>query len=919
MTVPTEVRRALDAVDRAIQAGRLGEAREGLLALGNEDALASAHALRASRIAASEGEAAQRAEWAARGADAWSEASPDPLLAHVHALLGARNEAAAMSALARLAERHPDHPAVLFGRAKLAQSDRGRIEALELIEAALATAPRMWPLHQARLELLLTERLADADAALTRIAELWPKNANRHAMAAAEVHFARGKLAEAIDAAGTVHPPTVASLRLQASALARSGRLADALRVLDELTIQAPAQGHAARVRLLIEAGRLENALAALRRQIAAAPDPSGLRAQEARLLGRLGRFREAEELLREELAKRPNDALRIALADRLEADGRPHEALDLLTDLATTKEVCAKRWPLLAQLGRNDALEAEAERTRARDIPPARAIVRTTRILSRTGSDRLAIALLDRSLENEAAAGADPALLDHLLAQSSRFMPIEEIGKRIATMDAHLPKAIGYRLLAKAFDRAGEAEEALRTWRRIATAERTEADVTAIARLLNDRHARAVALRYLSVHARTWPGLERMVITLHAQHGNMAAGRARLNASGLDDATRRRAELQLSVQEGRAVGDAALLNEVDGGSLPFMLQPILRQALTHGDVRTVEAARERFPGGQDGQRAHWGSSLPGQLLADLKATEATLGEAGLAALRSGPLRDLARSVVAHPRLYALAAMLIARIGPSGDFADVTRADRANTRPTIPLLVHQYWNDDPPPAAVAALVESWAGVPDVEHMLWNRRSALRWLREIGSAWEQAFRMANNPAEEADFLRLCILWRVGGVWADADDRLLGSIDRLTEGGGLIAWQEPLGFAIGNNVLVSRAEHLVLAYATETARRDLLARSNESTWQKTGPGLLTRAVAQYAARSIVAGDPSQARGALRDVTIHPQPALRREVGIHTRLPHKAGEGYWNARRSADPGYGALLDRAIAMCPDRTTDRA
>ena len=700
--------------------------------------------------------------------------------------------------------------------------------------------------------------------------------------------------------------------------------------------------------------GALDEALADITKQIAAAPNAVPPRVQEARLLGRLGRTAEAERRLCGLVAERPAaPAARIALVDRLEADGRLEDALALLLGpslpaLPHTGELRARLWPLLARLGHVDALRMDVERTSPDALPPAGAIVRATQALQGR-ADKLAVALLERVIEDRSVP--DPPIMDRLLTLASAHVPTEEIEERIATLGSHLPPTVAHRVRARALERAGEAEAALQVLRRIPTAERLEGDVAMVGRLLNDRHRRRLALRYLSVHARAWPGLGRTIATLYAQQGNDAAAWERfgaLDATAITAPARRQLELSLAVQTGRGGADAALLEEVERSRFAGAFQPILRRALARGDLALADQARERFLDHQGTQRSHWSVSLPGQLLGDLRIAETVLGTDELAALRTGSLTDLARAVIAHPKLYAPAAMLIDRIGPSGragnDWpshgADAGRVngidgnsqdgkdgDRAATGspaapPSVPPQpnpphVHQYWNDDPPPHAVATLVESWSSVPRVGHALLNRCSALRWLREGGPDWARAFRMANNPAEEADFLRLCILSRIGGVWADADDQLLGDIGRLTAGGGLVVFQEPMGHAIGNNVIAAAPDHPALAYAARSARDDLLGRSNESTWQKTGPGLLTRAVAQFAARSILRGGTNGRTGTLPfNITIHPQSALRREVGIHTRLPHKADATYWNATREADPGYGVLFDRVIERWRDKGT---
>ena len=163
-------------------------------------------------------------------------------------------------------------------------------------------------------------------------------------------------------------------------------------------------------------------------------------------------------------------------------------------------------------------------------------------------------------------------------------------------------------------------------------------------------------------------------------------------------------------------------------------------------------------------------------------------------------------------------------------------------------------------------------------------------------------MTRRPAEEADFLRLCLLARHGGVWADADDRLYGRLDRLVGGQeGLVLFCEPVAGAIANNFIAAAPGHPAIRLAAGWVCQALLQRSNETVWLKSGPGLLTRAVGRFLAE----GDPGRRGG----ITILGQEVLRREVAIHNRLPHKSASGHWNRKREQDPGFVALLERLAA----------
>lgn len=212
------------------------------------------------------------------------------------------------------------------------------------------------------------------------------------------------------------------------------------------------------------------------------------------------------------------------------------------------------------------------------------------------------------------------------------------------------------------------------------------------------------------------------------------------------------------------------------------------------------------------------------------------------------------------------------------------------------------------------LAKSWAATPGYTHQLFDKATALTFLREeCGPRWVQAFRLARRAEEEADFLRLALLLRRGGIWADADDLLYGDIARLVpEGPELVVFREPAANAISTNFIAARPGHPVIQAAETWVMEGLLQRSNEKLWLKSGPGLMTRAVAWYLAEigPEVAG---------QDLLLPGQEVLRREVSIHNPLEHKTTDKYWNAKLRRDPGYLGLFDRMIAEKGDGAVEPA
>lgn len=203
----------------------------------------------------------------------------------------------------------------------------------------------------------------------------------------------------------------------------------------------------------------------------------------------------------------------------------------------------------------------------------------------------------------------------------------------------------------------------------------------------------------------------------------------------------------------------------------------------------------------------------------------------------------------------------------------------------IPRQIIQYWDQRIIPNSVADVMRSWSNSPETEYKLFDRRRARSFIMDtFGSEYERAFRMTKNVAEGADFFRLCYLRHHGGIYIDADDRLHGDLNKLLPtGAALVCYRERFG-ALANNFIAATPEHPAIVHASKMAADALLARDSDSTWSKTGPGLLTRAVAHYLL--------TETSTALRErIAILPEYRLRRHVQIHMTLPHKKTSRHWN----------------------------
>ncbi|MBC4015472.1 hypothetical protein [Siccirubricoccus deserti] len=224
-----------------------------------------------------------------------------------------------------------------------------------------------------------------------------------------------------------------------------------------------------------------------------------------------------------------------------------------------------------------------------------------------------------------------------------------------------------------------------------------------------------------------------------------------------------------------------------------------------------------------------------GQLLDDLALEPELLARlaalaAQPAAARIAPLLGLVREMPDH---FGSAYALMIALHQSGGF---TPAGGPAAAPPIPPWLAQYRDGAVLPDDVAALMASWAErCPGFTITRFDDAAALGWLRAtqpvpVVVAW----RRLRDATQRSDLLRLAVLATEGGWWADADDRLFGSLAPLAPPGTtLVLYQEDLG-SIGNNLIGAAPGHPVVALALRLAVEGVNRGDADSVWLRTGPG-------------------------------------------------------------------------------------
>ena len=175
--------------------------------------------------------------------------------------------------------------------------------------------------------------------------------------------------------------------------------------------------------------------------------------------------------------------------------------------------------------------------------------------------------------------------------------------------------------------------------------------------------------------------------------------------------------------------------------------------------------------------------------------------------------------------------------------------------PPIPRTITMFWNQPEPPEDVSALMQSWREHnPGFGWRRFNEAEARDYLdAKFPAPVVEAYQRAREIPQKADIFRLALLAAEGGIYADADDRCLRPLDILLPPGvSLVLAQEEFGCA-ANHFIAAAPGHPVLQAALRAVVNAVNRGDNEIPWLLSGPGLLTRALAQHVAAHGVGGLP------------------------------------------------------------------
>jgi tetratricopeptide (TPR) repeat protein len=286
---------------------------------------------------------------------------------------------------------------------------------------------------------------------------------------------------------------------------------------------------------------------------------------------------------------------------------------------------------------------------------------------------------------------------------------------------------------------------------------------------------------------------------------------------------------------------------------------------------------------------SHRGSAKPsqsllGQIFDEFRLDAGTSSRLRDAVEQEDAIAALSAIVLETPGSTSAAITLLIALRRRGMLRGLDGLARHASSP-IPASIAQFWDQNVPPD-VAVLCEEWRSAhPNFSYRLFSRADARHFLFEQKMpAALAAFDRATEPAMMADIFRLAYLAHSGGFYIDADDRCLAPLSAIDHGAAdLLLYQEEYIGSTGNNFIGVRPGHPVIVAALEEAVTAVNRGDSDILWLSTGPGVLTRQVANYLA--------SDLKARLETTMILRSYELERSLAVWALASYKHTQKHWS----------------------------
>lgn len=163
----------------------------------------------------------------------------------------------------------------------------------------------------------------------------------------------------------------------------------------------------------------------------------------------------------------------------------------------------------------------------------------------------------------------------------------------------------------------------------------------------------------------------------------------------------------------------------------------------------------------------------------------------------------------------------------------------------IPYRIIQFWDKPTPPADVQGLIDRWKSLnPEAEHILINQDQARRMVEDtFGAAGAEAFDLCDHPSSKSDLLRYTALFKIGGIYVDADENPRTSVRPLIERSPttlLTVRSDMETSTIGTWFCGGCAENSLFYESFHRAARHIRDGVDLSMYDSVGPGTFTAVV-------------------------------------------------------------------------------
>lgn len=175
------------------------------------------------------------------------------------------------------------------------------------------------------------------------------------------------------------------------------------------------------------------------------------------------------------------------------------------------------------------------------------------------------------------------------------------------------------------------------------------------------------------------------------------------------------------------------------------------------------------------------------------------------------------------------------------------------------MILHQTWKTHDVPAEMDYRASWRKHNPDLAMNLFDNEECealVAWvdsLQDDGCKWLETYKALPHDIMRADMFRYCVLWHLGGIYADLDVECLGPMDALaTPGVHLIEERLHPGFTVGPYLMASPEpghlfwKHVLDLLCMRADRRHIKQfssltkeRQHEAILSTTGPYMITEA--------------------------------------------------------------------------------